>query len=126
MFFSFKYPHQVTRLRRGLVDHPYGGEPEPAGWNDPTHPPEKLPIGQAVIGPVSSNTSSTVTYEQSSLMAELYCPIGADILPGDRIVDGAGRVYEVKGYPREYVSPYTGRGGAVVSLSRINTQTGGA
>lgn len=116
---DFRFPQQVTRLRRERIPGPYGGDNTFPSWEDPEHPAAAVPLPNCFIAPISSNETDGAGRTQTLDTLALYGPVGLDIVATDRVRDAAGNVYDVAGTPLAYTSPFTGwAAGLVVPLRR--------
>lgn len=98
---------RVTRIRRVRVESPHGNGERLADWADTDYPPEAIVVEQACVAPSSTSEVSSLGRVKVDTGMSLYCPIMVDVKPGDRIVEGDGRVWDVIGDNASYVNPFT-------------------
>lgn len=100
----FGFGSTVTRQRRKPVPDPY--DPThlvPGSWDDP----DEAGIEDAWVASSTATAVPDASRTQSTAYKSLYCPPDADVLKGDRIVDGA-HTYQVQAVPAADVNPFTG------------------
>lgn len=90
----------ITRLRAGQKDSRGSTVPD---WTNP----ESLSISGCSVQPSNSDLSLDGRVLGIKDVYRVYCPIGSDILAGDRIVYD-GQTFTVDEAPRKWISP-TGR-----------------
>ncbi len=95
---------KVVRLRRKPEPDPLNPARERRGsWDDA----EAVEVVNAFVASVSSSASRSATREMVISSKSLFCPPGADVVAGDRIVfDGV--TFEVAENTVADVNPFTG------------------
>lgn len=117
----FNYPHQLVRLRRKPIPHPYGGDggyiPD---WGSDDLQIETTPLEGCCLAPKAMSTFNADGRDIVTNTAEVYGPVGLDLRPGDRVQTADGRQYDVQGESGNYVSPFsTWQAGAVISVTAV-------
>lgn len=109
-------PHgeMVTRLRATRVEDPYSETTTELDWSNPS----ALDIGPCVVYPATEDELTDVGRDRTLEVLKVLLPPAADIEPDDRLrVRGA--VYDITGWPFDYVHPMTGwRPGGEVTITR--------
>ena len=93
----------VTRLRGTPVTDPYSGEPTGINWSAPN----ALPIPGCAFNPGGSQEPVQDARSAVITQPEVYAPVDADVLSGDRLVV-RGLTYDVQGRPSEWRNAFTG------------------
>lgn len=107
-----KFPYGATIIVERPADKNSDG--------DPLGPPVPHTIEHVAIGPGPSNTDND-RRETAISTVTLYCPAGADIRSGDRVVlPGDDTSYAVEGAPQVWESPWVAwDAGVVVTLRGV-------
>lgn len=98
------FGEDVRRERRPLIQDPYDPNAFTRGeWADATGET----LEGAYVASSSSRGPSDATRTQVLTSKSLYCPAGADVKPGDRIVTAEGTWY-VNARPEADRNPFSG------------------
>ena len=111
----FAHGETVTRLRATTVTDPYSGEATGLDWSSPN--------SLAILGCAFNPGGSTEPVQDSRnaviTKPEVYAPVDADVLAGDRLVV-RGDTYEVDGRPSDWRNAFTGwAAGLVIKLDLV-------
>lgn len=111
----FAHGESVTRLRGTPVTDPYSGEATGVSWDSP----ESLVIPGCAFNPGGSQEPVQDSRSAVITQPEVYAPVDADVLSGDRLVV-RGLTYEVEGRPADWRNAFTGWApGLVIRLQLV-------
>lgn len=111
----FAHGETVTRLRGTPVVDPYSGEATGTSWDTPN----TLLIEGCAFNPGGSSEPIQDARNAVVTKPEVYAPVDADVLSGDRLVV-RGVTYEVDGRPSDWRNAFTGwAAGLVIALKGV-------